>query len=55
MLTTEFEHLQKVRGRSDDHLNDVLFSQVSHATGTVVYFGGDGMETVCQHFGVICK
>ena len=37
-----FQHLENVRGKSEEHLNNVLFSRVPQATGTVIYFGGDG-------------
>ena len=44
-----FEHLENVRGRSDEHLNSVLFSRVPQATGTVVYFGGDGKQAALDY------
>jgi hypothetical protein len=50
MTTSEqtFQHLEKIRGRSEDYLNNVLFSRVPQATGTVIYFGGDGMQQVLK-------
>jgi hypothetical protein len=41
-LDNSFRHFEKVVGKSKEHLNNVLFSRVSHPTGTVVFFGGDG-------------
>ena len=34
--------LEKIRGKSEKHLNNVLLSKIDQSNGLVIYFGGDG-------------
>jgi hypothetical protein len=45
MVSTDssLQNLEKVAGKSDGNLNNLLFSKAAgQSTGLVVYFGGDG-------------